>query len=151
MFFSGVWVCLNLSYAANTRHVAVYSSSHEQTHLEICTSFGNVHWHVCPQLCGIAICRIDFLQSHSRFVNPLRHAPNKASARIALRIQIFSSLGFFRKFKSIRVLLLGCHLLILLRSQILHDLHEKITTPPPHQTSGVPSVQLPELFLGLNV
>ena len=125
------------------------SSNHEQSHLESCTSFRNVHWHVCPQLCGITICHIDLLQSHSRFVSPLPDPPRKANARIAFRIWIFSS--FFQEVQSIQVLLLGCHCLIFLCSQILRDLHEQNHHPPPpkQKTPGVPSVQFLELFLRL--
>ena len=85
----------------------------------------------------------------TRDSSTLSHIP-KVNARIAFRIRLFSSFGFFQEVQSIQALLLSCHSLILIRSQIFHELHEKNDHTAPRQAPGVPSEQPPELFLGLN-
>ena len=102
----------------------LHSSSHEQTHLESCTSFASVSWHVCPRFVDSRFVTL-ISCNPTRDSSTLSHIPQKRlmqGLRSALR---FFIMWFFLEIQSIQVLLFGCHCLILLRSQILHDLHEK--------------------------
>ena len=138
---SGVWVCLTSLMPPPPAALPLHSSSHEQTHLESCTSFASVRWHVCPRFVDSRFVTLTSCNP-TRDSSTLSHIPPKRlmqGLRSALR---FSIICFFLEIQSIQVLLFGCHCLILLRSHILHDLHEK-----NHHTA--PPVQLPE-FLQCN-
>ena len=141
VFASGVWVCFNLSYAVTARRVAPaflksWADSLKELHILCQCSLAHV-----PPLCGFTICHIDFLQSHSRFVNPLPHPVKKVNARIAFRTLVFRHFVFFLwRFRASK----HSSSVVTVSSSFAHRSSmtstKRIAIPPPSATPGAPSV-----------
>ena len=136
----------------------LHSSSREQTHLESCTSFASVRWHVCPRVVDSRFVTLTS-RNPTRDSSTLSHIPQKRLMQgLRSETSVFHHLVFL-EVQSIQVLLFGSHCLILLRSQILHDRHEKNHHTAPQcnsrssfsatpgvvlKTKGIEKVKLPE-------
>ena len=132
----GVWVCLTFLMPPPPAALPLHSSSHEQIHLENCTSFASVRWHVCPRFVDSRFVTLTSCNP-TRDSSTLSHIPHKRlmqGLRSALKFFIFWFF-FYLEIQSIQVLLFGCHSLILLRLQIVHDLHEKKHHTAPQRNS----------------
>ena len=72
----------------------LHSSSHEQTHLESCTSFASVRWHVCPRFVDSRFVTLTSCNP-TRDSSTLSHIPRKRLMQ-GLPLHLgFSSFGFF--------------------------------------------------------
>ena len=127
----------------------LHSSRREQTHLESYTSFASVRWHVCPRFVDSRFVTLTSCNP-TRDSSTLSHIPTKNECEDCVPHLGFSSFGFFFwRFRASNY----SSSVVTVSSSFAHKSFmtsmKRTTIPPPNATPGAPSVQLPELFLGL--